>query len=301
MTGVNDKLAFQIDEMRAEHDPEHRFALLAELVMAGGESLWPHVEELLRSRRDEDRAAGFELAGALPLRDDDDRTWQRAEGSPWADVDSFSAKQRETLARYAAAALEESHDTELLLDAITAAGKQKLAATLPQLLTHVDHDDPDVREAVAVALGHLSGDVMPERSVAALVRLARDPDDAVRGWALFSLRLGDGGNPVDTPEARAAYWDNVDSPDPDVREEAITALGLLGQPDMLTCVIENYRVDLEAIEVARRLADPRLLEPLEALRERGWAQSKDPDISRDLEARLERAIAASTHVDETRI
>ena len=114
----------------------------------------------------------------------------------------------------------------------------------------------------------------------------------VREWALFGLGRGQV-DPVDTPEARAAFLENVEHPDEDVRAEAIQALGLLGDVEMLVRTFGYEDVSIDAVECAAQLGDQRLHEPLVRLKARGWAQVDGAEHAKRLSEVLTNAIEAT--------
>jgi methionyl-tRNA formyltransferase len=82
-----------------------------------------------------------------------------------------------------------------------------------------DDPDPDVREAVAFALGGRPG----EAALRALIALSADEVPAVRDWATFALgTLAD----QDSPELREALAARLEDPDEDTRLEAVHGLAV---------------------------------------------------------------------------
>src|SRR5690606_27308604 len=69
---------------------------------------------------------------------------------------------------------------------------------LPSVIELAEHTHPAVRYGAAYALPHVMGDPPDPAAVAALHRLARDPDDDVAGWASLGLTLGGGRSATDT-------------------------------------------------------------------------------------------------------
>ncbi|OKI29214.1 hypothetical protein A6A07_23855 [Streptomyces sp. CB03911] len=111
---------------------------------------------------------------------------------------------------------------------------------LPAVLAHVDHPDPGVRRCVAQAFpGLLAGH--PD-ALAALLRLADDPDPATRTSALHSLTFCPSGTRVllDTPALRAVLAAHLTDSHVDARLEAAVALALRGD-ERGTAVVEEIR------------------------------------------------------------
>lgn len=89
---------------------------------------------------------------------------------------------------------------------------------------HSTHDDPEVRYAVAFALGSL---VENPESIKYLLQLTKDADEDVRDWATFGI--GDMRDD-DTPEIREALFERLFDDFPKAKLEAI--IGLAKRRDM---------------------------------------------------------------------
>jgi HEAT repeat protein len=114
-------------------------------------------------------------------------------------------------------ALRES-DPLPLLSAIYALGHIGSPLGLPLMIQNRTHESPDVRLAVACALGKFADD---PSAVQALTAMMQDADEDVRDWATFGLGvLGD----ADSSEIRDALSKRITDANRDVREEAILAL-----------------------------------------------------------------------------
>jgi hypothetical protein len=90
-----------------------------------------------------------------------------------------------------------------LLSAVHARGHvgNPLAVTL--VIEHRLHPHPDVRFAVACALGNFADD---PRTVETLLALMRDVDEDVRDWATFGLGVQ---RDLDSDEIRDALWQRM--------------------------------------------------------------------------------------------
>jgi methionyl-tRNA formyltransferase len=89
------------------------------------------------------------------------------------------------------------------------------------LLAQRAHSDPDVREAVAFALGGREGD----DALAALIELSGDAASGVRDWATFALGTL---AREDSAELRDALAARLDDPDSETRLEAVHGLAVRG-------------------------------------------------------------------------
>ena len=89
------------------------------------------------------------------------------------------------------------------------------------LLAQHAHEDPDVREAVAFALGGREG----EDVMAALIELSGDASSGVRDWATFALGTL---AREDSDELRDALAARLDDPDSETRLEAVHGLAVRG-------------------------------------------------------------------------
>jgi HEAT repeat protein len=124
-----------------------------------------------------------------------------------------------------------------------------------------DHPDARVRFGVVFGLHQLE----EPRAVATLLELTADPDAMVRDWATFSFTLIE----ADTPEIREALFARTQDSDLDIRSEAIEALATRHDPraaPALLAAIADGANGSPIIDAAIALADPRLYEPVAALR-----------------------------------
>jgi HEAT repeat protein len=88
----------------------------------------------------------------------------------------------------------------------------------PHIIRFADHEDDDIRYAVAFGLGAVD---TPEAN-ATLLALMTDRDAEVRNWATFGLGQQ---SDADTDQIRKALAARLADDDPDVRYEAIIGLG----------------------------------------------------------------------------
>lgn len=159
--------------------------------------------------------------------------------------------------------LERERHAAVLAAICAALGHRHDRRTVPALARLRHHPAPQVRFAVAVALGGY--DEAP--AIRALIDLSRDADADVRDWATFGLGSQ---TDADTPAVRSALARRLADEDPDTRGEAM--VGLARRKDRR--VLEPLLADLAVphtgslvLEAARELADPQLHTALVRLRE----------------------------------
>ncbi|WP_214108715.1 HEAT repeat domain-containing protein [Acrocarpospora catenulata] len=88
--------------------------------------------------------------------------------------------------RYLAASEE---DPRVLYSVLIAFGHLRDPRALPSVIDLCTHDDATVRYGAAYALPNVIGRPADPTGLAALKRLARDPDDDVADWATLGLTL----------------------------------------------------------------------------------------------------------------
>ena len=203
-------------------------------------------QSLARSPNVRRRVLGLHLAAQLRQRQRDAR---------WDSVEyAVEATQQLLLA-----GLRETHP-EVLRAAISGLGHRPHPDALDGVLAQAAHRSAEIRFDVAVALGHYAD----PRAVAALLKLARDPDDDVRDWATFSIGTM---HEVDTPAVREALWHNLRDADRDVRGEAIVGLAARGDPRAVDYLKGQLGADCLVYELiaAEKLASRDLLGELQGL------------------------------------
>lgn len=117
--------------------------------------------------------------------------------------------------------------------------------SVPLLVEFQTHPDPEIRFALACALGHFTDN---PSAVGVLLQLTRDTDDDVRDWATFGL--GAQGK-MDTPEIRDALVDRLADSSEDVRHEAMVGLGRMKDRRVLSSLL----ISLEKPSVAEITID----------------------------------------------
>jgi HEAT repeat protein len=275
-----DDLRRLADEARLEDDLDRRADLLQEIAWRDRDSRVALLERLLASDDRDDQLLGADIVSVTP-NFGTDREWAKEQGLRAADVEPFTEADRGWLVGLFVRNLDSSDDADLVYAWVQAVGSQELMDARDAVIRHAAHPDSDVRFACAVTLGELGvDDPDAESAVRALLVLARDPVDEVRDWATFALGQW-GGAPVDTPEARAVFTENVTHANPEVRAEAIRALAQLGDVEMLQRAFDTYELDLDLVEAARQTGDPRLHQTLLQLlaEETESDDSSDPEVT----------------------
>lgn len=83
-------------------------------------------------------------------------------------------------------------DCLVLYSVLIAFGHLRDRRALPSVITLAEHADPRVRYGAAYALPNIMGNPPDPTGLAALRRLAEDPDDDVADWARLGLTLSTG-------------------------------------------------------------------------------------------------------------
>jgi HEAT repeats len=248
--------------------------IAAQLAAGDPDVAYPLALRLLGSDDDEAVGLGAEVVDAIPAAEPyEDET----HGTILLESDvNFSAAQHAVLVALIIRRLAGAGE-DATISLLHAARHRDDLAALPAVLARATDPSADVRRTVAETL-HMLGPEDHAETTATLLRLARDEDDDVVDWALFSLGRGD--EPLDTPEARALYEANVDHEHDGIRHEARKALALLGAvgyleerlQDFLEGDLPDTTTSQDTITAAGRTRDPRLHAPLVALREKGWGR-----------------------------
>jgi HEAT repeat protein len=148
--------------------------------------------------------------------------------------------------------LEDELDLEVIDSCLVALGHLGDPRALPLILEHRKNTDPDVRFAVAFALGSFADE---PAAIAPLLQLMEDEDPDIRDWATFALGVQ---GSVDTPEIREALIERLDDGNPDTREEAVAGLGkrkeLRVLPDLIE-LLQQEEVSYGVVEAACNLLD----------------------------------------------
>jgi HEAT repeat protein len=234
-----------------EEDETARYETARQIARRGREVI-PRVIELTHDQRPRMREMAAYILGQVGCPDPADLGWliRYPDGIP-------------TLIHL----LVSDPDEDVRAVSAYALGFHRAPGSIPALC-HVGSDPcPDVREAVASALGSCSlpaGDEelsrhSLDRLRATLLRLADDEDDEVRNWATFGLRHEE----HNTPQVRARLWQALDDPYTDVRGEAAEALAGFGDRSLiprLECLLrEDKAISPGYFVAAEELGDPCVL------------------------------------------
>jgi HEAT repeat protein len=148
--------------------------------------------------------------------------------------------------------LEDELDLQVIDSCLVALGHIGNRAAVPLIVEHRANTDPDVRFAVAFALGSFADE--PE-AIPVLLELMEDDDPDVRDWATFALGVQ---GSTDTQEIRDALIERLDDGNPDTREEAVAGLGkrkeLRVLPDLIE-LLQQEEVSYGVVEAACQLLD----------------------------------------------
>src|SRR5215469_2829663 len=150
------------------------------------------------------------------------------------------------------ALVRQEKDPLPLLAAIHALGHIGNPQAVALVIAHRLHSEPDVRFAVAFALGNFPDD---PSAIEGLLALTQDADKDVRDWATFGVGvLGNG----DSPEIRDALVKCLGDSDEDVREEAMVGLGKRKDERVLPVLLsalEQPATPDRAVEAASEMLD----------------------------------------------
>jgi len=126
---------------------------------------------------------------------------------------------------------EQESDPVALNAAIAALGHIGNPEAVPLIARHCQHPDEDLRFTVANALGSFPND---PRSCESLLLMVKDSDPDVREWATFALGvLSD----ADSAEIRDALLASLSDDNEDVREEALVGLSKRKDPRALPALM----------------------------------------------------------------
>lgn len=127
--------------------------------------------------------------------------------------------------------------------------------------------DAKVRAGIAFALG----ETQDERAIPSLLALSQDSDPDVICWAVLGMRaLGNNSSAI-----RDRFAEMLNDDREDIREEAICGLAELKDErafSALEVALCQEEINLDLLDAAGTLGDPRLLPRLNSLLE-GWADS----------------------------
>ncbi|MFJ7905497.1 HEAT repeat domain-containing protein [Kitasatospora sp. NPDC096204] len=219
-------------------------------------------ENLLRRGAEADAHGAVERAGDLL------RSPQPLERALGCDLLGFASDAHEDVRAEASVALTalaaRDSDPDVLCSLARALEQTEDPRAVPALVALAEHEDSEVRQRTAIALGGFTDRPSDGPSdgplVHALIALTRDADPDVRDWAMFSLGFRSG---ADTPAVRAALWERTRDADPDARAEGIRGLARRRDPRAAALLCELL-ADPDGAEVltfraAEILGAPELL------------------------------------------
>lgn len=166
-------------------------------------------------------------------------------------------------------------DSRVIVSALGALGHLKQGESA-ELVAFAEHPSPDVRCALAYALGGRSDDL----ASGALVILSNDQDFDTRNWATFSLGTM---CECDSPVIREALVARLSDSDDEVRGEAMVGLARRKDARAASAILTelgNEHVLNLAIEAAEEMPRPEFLPRLEELLAK---HPDDEDIQRAVE------------------
>jgi HEAT repeat protein len=148
--------------------------------------------------------------------------------------------------------ISEEKDPLPLMSAIYALGHIGNPLAIPLILRHRASVNPQIRFAVAFALGSFTNS---PTAIDGLLSLTEDVDEDVRDWAIFGLGvLGKS----DSPQIRDALVRGLDDSYEDVREEAMVGLGKRKDPRVLPALLSALEQPIapdRAVEAASEMLD----------------------------------------------
>lgn len=157
--------------------------------------------------------------------------------------------------------LLEDSSAAVLHSTVHALGHLDIAGDESRFLPLLGHESADVRCAIACAIGSVESDL----AVDMLIRLSEDSDTNVRDWATFGL-----GSQIemDSEAIREALLRRVADPDNETRVEAFVGLARRRDKRVVAPLLVELSSDCVgtlAVEAAKEIADPRLLDALNEL------------------------------------
>jgi HEAT repeat protein len=219
--------------LRGEYDDAAAWDAIRALRLLGSQEIFDQAAEWCRSKNALQRARGADVLAQLG------KTAEHPSNRfPQESYNAISGMLlRET-------------DAKALAAAITALGHLDNPAAIALVSAHHNHSDPDVRYAVAFALGCFPNDV---HSVLTLLNLMEDSNEDVRDWATFALGVLGSAN---SAEILDALFRRINDPDDDVREEAMVGLAKRQDRRVLPALIaalESTPVSVRVIEAAAEM------------------------------------------------
>ncbi len=168
-------------------------------------------------------------------------------------------EMRPAVARALCGAAVGETDADVQLALARSCGATKDPGCLPALFGLAGHTSAEIRRTVAEAMAWALLDDPAGPGIDLLIEMTRDDDPEVRNWATFSLgwQLA-----VDSDIVRAALWERIEDPYPEVREEA--ARGLARRRDRratpyIAALLARDDAHVHTFDAAAFLHEPALL------------------------------------------
>lgn len=228
--------------MPESDDSEERWFLVSALHARPEQTVFDTAVAWCRSSIAVERAVGADILGQLGA------------GSQPRPL-PFAAESTPILVR-----LRQDSSDQVVESALIALGHLN-AGEPDQIASLGSHPSPDVRHAVAFALGGREDGA----SLQALLHLSSDDDRDVRDWATFALGTL---SEADRPEIRTALVERLSDEDPEIRGEAMLGLACRGDTRAVVAIVRELEVDEPlclAIEAAEHLPSQEFLPHLERL------------------------------------
>jgi HEAT repeats len=162
--------------------------------------------------------------------------------------------------------------TAVVISTLSALGHLRRGSTM-DMERFKTHPAPDVREALASALG------MRDDAIEALIELSADEDAGTRDWATFGLGSQ---SDVDTQEVRETLAARLTDEDPDVRGEAVIGLARRKDERAIEVIARELKDGYSlAVDAAEEMPRRRFVSELERL---ARELPEDPFVARALAA-----------------
>jgi HEAT repeat protein len=214
--------------LRGDYDADLPWDAVRSLSKIGSREVFNRAAAWCGSQNPLERARGVDVLAQLGKTSEHPETAYAAESFPVVST----------------VALSET-DPRPLSSAIHALGHIANPLAIPLLTMHQNHPDPDVRFAVACALGNFADNPV---AATTLIEMTRDVDDDVRNWATFAIGTL---TRLNSPELRDALIAGLSDPYEDVREEAIAGLARFKDKRVLPALLSA----LEESPVAENILD----------------------------------------------
>jgi HEAT repeat protein len=223
--------------LSGDYDDEAPWQAVQTLRNMGTRAIFDDAAEWCRSESPLKRARGADILAQLG----------RSADHP---VNNFSSESFSVVAEL----VSKEKDTLPLMSAIYALGHIGNPLAIPLMLGHRASVNPNIRLAVAFALGSFANS---PTAIEGMLALTEDVDEDVRDWATFGVGVL---SKSDSSQIRNALVKRVHDSNEDVREEAMIGLGKRKDPRVLPALLsalEQPVVPNRAVEAASEMLDIR--------------------------------------------